>query len=290
MNKILLTGSSGFLAKYILSEIKDAVFIEFDLPKKNILNLKYLDKVFEKDKPNIVIHAAALLGGPKSLQDPYNYFSTNSFGTLNVCEFVRKYKIDKFIYISSCSFYKHSKKKINERGTIDLNHPYAYSKYLGEKIVRFYSEKYNFKTLCLRPNLITGYGCKKDNLIYEILKEIKEKNTATVFGDGKHIREFVHPKDIVSAIKLWIKKKNFSNCEIYNISTNRIKILDLIKKIIFFLKKGKIIYQSKNNRVFSIKLNSFKIKSKLKWRPKYDINYLIRNNYEQIKEDYNNRL
>ena len=67
------------------------------------------------------------------------------------------------------------------------------------------------------------------------------------------------------------KKTNY----VFNITCNRYKIIDVAKKIIKFLKKGKIIFKNKNKRVFSVKLSTKKINKILGWKSKYDIEFKI---------------
>ena len=282
--KILITGANGFLSHFLIEKlrIKNKIY-KVDLPKLNILNFQKINKFIQKSKPDLIIHTAAAKGANKSNLDPKTFIDVNASGTLNICESMRLNKIKNLVYISSCSFYKRNNKEIHENSPIDNNTPYGFSKYLGEQIINYYSNKYSFNSISLRPNLITGNRLKEDNLFYSIINEVEKKGTATVYGDGKHIREFIHPLDIYQAIKLWIRKKKKKKFEYYNISNNRYKIIDAIKRTLIFLKKGKIVLNKKTSSVFSVRLNCKKIKRELKWKPKLDLNYIIKDNYEFFK-------
>ena len=282
--KILITGANGFLSHFLIEKlrIKNKIY-KVDLPKLNILNFQKINKFIQKSKPDLIIHTAAAKGANKSNLDPKTFIDVNASGTLNICESMRLNKIKNLVYISSCSFYKRNNKEIHENSPIDNNTPYGFSKYLGEQIINYYSNKYSFNSISLRPNLITGNRLKEDNLFYSIIDEVEKKGTATVYGDGKHIREFIHPLDIYQAIKLWIRKKKKKKFEYYNISNNRYKIIDAIKRTLIFLKKGKIVLNKKTSSVFSVRLNCKKIKRELKWKPKLDLNYIIKDNYEFFK-------
>lgn len=283
--KILITGSNGFLSHYLIKKLKKKnKIIGADLPKINIFNFDEINKLIKKSKPNLIIHTAAAKGASKSHIAPKHFFEINSFGTLNVCESMRINKIKKLVYISSCSFYKRKKGEIREDDAKDFNNPYGYGKYIGELIARYYSNKYNFNTISLRPNLITGNRLKEDNLFYDVMNEVKKKNYATVFGNGKHEREFIHPYDIYSAIELWLRKKRKLNFSYYNITNNRYKVIYAIKKTLKFLGRGKLKYKKTNSRVFSVKLNSTKIKKELGWKPQYNLEYIIKNNYENFEK------
>ena len=282
--KILITGANGFLSHFLIEKlrIKNKIY-KVDLPKLNILNFQKINKFIQKSKPDLIIHTAAAKGANKSNLDPKTFIDVNASGTLNICESMRLNKIKNLVYISSCSFYKRNNKEIHENSPIDNNTPYGFGKYLGEQIINYYSNKYSFNSISLRPNLITGNRLKEDNLFYSIINEVEKKGTATVYGDGKHIREFIHPLDIYQAIKLWIRKKKKKKFEYYNISNNRYKIIDAIKRTLIFLKKGKIVLNKKTSSVFSVRLNCKKIKRELKWKPKLDLNYIIKDNYEFFK-------
>ena len=282
--KILFTGSNGFVSKHLIPKFKkNNKIIYCDLPKLDINNFKKIYNHVKKNKPDLIIHTAAAKGALKSNINPKKYINTNAFGTLNICESMRQLNIKKIIYISSCSFYKRKQKELIETDPDDFNNPYGFGKFLGEKIISFYSHKYKFWSLCLRPNLISGMGLKDDNLIYDIIKEILEKDTATVFDKGNHVREFIHPLDFYEAIMAWLRKKNKPNYCSYNISANRYKIIDVIKRIIKILNKGVIKFRNKNSRVFSVKLSSKNIKKDLKLKSRYDLNYIIKDNYEKFK-------
>ena len=282
--KILVTGSSGFLANFLIKKLKKKhKIIKADLPKIDISNFNKINNLIVRTKPDLVIHTAAAKGASKSHLFPKKFFDVNSFGTLNICESMRINKVKKMVYISSCSFYKRKKKEIKEDDLKDFNNPYGYGKYLGELIINYYSEKYKFNSISLRPNLISGNHLVQDNLFYDIIKEVRQTGRATVFGDGNHEREFIHPYDIYSAINLWLRKKNKNNFSVYNITNNRIKIINAIKKTINYLGKGTIVFKKTNSRVFSIKLSTAKIKKELKWSPKHDLDYIIKDNYEKFK-------
>jgi len=282
--RILITGSKGFLAYFLIDKFQvNNKVIKADLPSIDILNFEKINKIIKNTKPHLIIHCAAAKGANKSNLDPKKFIDINSFGTLNICESMRINKIKKLVYVSSCSFYKRKKKEISEDDPVNNNTPYGFGKYIGELIVNYYSNKYFINSISLRPNLISGNKLKEDNLFYDIIKEVKTKGTATIFGNGLHEREFIHPNDIYLAIKLWIKKKKKDKFEYYNISNNRYAIIKAVKKTLKFLKKGKIVYKKKNTRTFSVKLNCNKIKKKLGWKPCHNLNYIINDNYEAFK-------
>ena len=75
--------------------------------------------------------------------------------------------------------------------------PYSLGKNLSETIIQYYAEHYNLKYVNIRPNLISGFGLSKDNIIYDIVKNLMENKNAVVFGKGLHIRQYTHQMILV---------------------------------------------------------------------------------------------
>ena len=284
MNNILLTGANGFLGGNILKNLKSSnKFIEIDLNNLDISNFKKCKDFFANKKIDIVIHAAAAKGAAESFKDPKKFIDVNFYGTLNILEAMRINKISKKIFISSSGIYGRPKKIITEKYIKKPFNPYSLGKNLSETIIQYYAEHYDLKYVNIRPNLISGFGLTKDNLVYDIVKSIIENKNAIVFGKGLHIRQYTHPDDISSFIKLIIKKNLFNN-QSYNISNNKIRTIQLIKKIIKILGKGKIEYVKKNIKTFDLVISNNKAKN-IGWKPKRNLKFIINEMIKNLKND-----
>jgi len=281
---ILLTGARGFLGSNIAKKLgKKNKIIKTDIRNLNITKKRDVNKYFAKYKFDLVIHCAAAKGAIDSFKRPKFFYNTNFNGTLNILKMMRKYDCKKIIFISTSGLYKNGVNKKNEYSKIFCKNPYAKAKYLSERLIKYYCDTHNFDGLCIRPNLISGYGLFKDNLIYDVVRGIKKNKKAVVFGNGNHIREFTHPDDISDFILLMIKKK-FKGFSVFNISNNKIRIITLIKKIIFFMNKGKINFFKNEKKTFSLILNNTKI-LKTGWKPKRSINYIIKEIVTGVKNE-----
>ena len=191
-------------------------------------------------------------------------------------------KISKIIFISSSGIYGRPKKIIGENFIKKPFNPYSLGKNLSETIIQYYAEHYNLKYVNIRPNLISGFGLSKDNIIYDIVKNLMENKNAVVFGKGLHIRQYTHPDDISAFIKLIIKKNLFNN-ESYNISNNKIKTILLIKKIIKIFGKGNIEYVKKNIKAFDLVISNDKAR-KVGWKPKRNLEFIINEMIKNLKK------
>ena len=132
--KILITGSTGFKGSWLcywlhllkanivgisLRPEKDSVLYKrLSIEKKikqyfiNIKDLKKLDKVIKKEKPDLIIHLAAQSIVSLSYKDPKDTVETNIIGSFNILEAVRKNKIENLIYVTSDKCYLNKDEKI----------------------------------------------------------------------------------------------------------------------------------------------------------------------------------
>lgn len=283
MNNILLTGANGFLGKNIVKNIeKTNNIIKTDINNLDITKFNSCRKFFKKKKIDLIIHAAAAKGAAESFKDPKKFIDVNFYATLNILEMMRLYKIKNLIFISSSGIYGRPKKIITENFKNEPFNPYSLGKKFSEDLINYYSRHYSIKFVNIRPNLISGYGLEKDNIVFDIVSSILKKKDAVVFGKGLHVRQYTHPDDISSFINLLIKKKLFNN-QSYNISSNKIKTIDLIKKIISNIGYGKIVYIKKNIKTFNLIISNKKA-LKIGWKPKRSINFIIKEMINKLKK------
>lgn len=216
--KILVTGSSGFIGKYLVRrlETKHEV-IGYDIKNLfNVTNLKGL-KIVSKGA-DVIVHLAALVDERKSFEKPLEYFLTNLLGTINVLEVARKLGA-KVIFASSA-------------GIFQSHSPYTISKKQGEYWCKFYRRYYKTNVHILR--FFNVYGKYNDKgVIYEFMKRIKEGKTLTINGDGHQVRDYVHVSDVVKVIEDFIEGSKTD--EIYEvgtgIGTSVNELVDLLKEM-----------------------------------------------------------
>ena len=91
-----------------------------------------------------------------SIESPEKYIQTNVQGTIKVLEMCRKNKIKKFVYAASASCYGKTTKPVDENHQINLEHPYALSKYLGERAAFHWNKVYGLPVNSIR--IFNAYG------------------------------------------------------------------------------------------------------------------------------------
>jgi UDP-glucose 4-epimerase len=301
--KVIVTGGAGFIGSNLVErllrekDVKKIIIIDYcknglaniknflgnskiSLVKLNISNLKNNNKNFES--VDCVFHLAALIDMSSSVNEPSGYYNTNVVGTLNVLEAMRYHNVSKIIYAASASCYGTTQKNfISENSKIQLNFPYAFTKYSAEQLIDHWSKVYGINYFSLR--LFNVYELKyKNNSSYNsviriFLRQYNLNKPLTIFGDGNQTRDFVNVKDVCQAFIKAFKsvKKN----KIINIGSSKpvkiIKIAKMISNKIVFLPKR--IGEANNS-----KANILKAKKILNWKPK--INFI-----NDIKKTFNNK-
>ena len=237
IKKIYLFGSNGFVANGFKSFFKKKKIKFYSINKSNYSKYKntYCDVFF-----NLNGSSSKLLANKDFLKS-FRKNVTSTIKTFN------DFKIEKYVYISSCSVYSNlqKKNKTKESSIIDINFldNYGFLKAICEQIVKRKSKNF----LIIRPSGFVGHGLKK-NVIFDFLNKknlYDNKNSTFNFIDTKHFAEIV--------FKLSQRKNN----EIYNVAAKEnIKVSEINN--LFFKKSVKFTKSNlKKNEISVSKLLKF---------------------------------
>jgi GDP-L-fucose synthase len=300
-SKIFIAGHNGLVGSAILRKLNIEGYKNLIFKKSSELDLTNqasVDNFFKKQKPEIVILAAAKVGGIYANSTyPSDFIYKNIMIQSNVIHAAFNNGVKKFIYLgSSCIYPKKSKQPIKEdyllSGKLEkTNSAYAIAKIAGLIMCQSYNDQYKNKTdyRCLMPTNLYGpndnYHKLNSHVIPALIKriheaKIKKIKKIKIWGTGKAKREFLYSDDLADAIifLLKIKKEKYkkyikNQYDIVNIGSGyeyTIKNLaKIITKVIGF--KGKIIFDHKfPNGVMKKNLNFNRIQ-KLGWSPKTNL-------------------
>ena len=250
--KIFLAGHKGLVGSAILKKLKKKNYkniIIADRKKLDLLNQRSVYKFLKKNKPNIVIIAAAKVGG---VLDNYKYGADFIYENLQIQNnlihgsFLNKVK--KLIFLgSSCIYPKNSKQPVKEdyllNGKLEeTNEPYALAKIAGIKMCEAFNKQYNTNYLCLMPANTYGpndnYDLLKSHFFPALIRKayeckLKNKKSIEVWGSGKPLRELIFVDDIADACIYFMKKK--IKYSLLNIGTG--KDMTIKNYVNFILKK-----------------------------------------------------
>jgi UDP-glucose 4-epimerase len=325
MKNILVTGGAGFIGSHVCKILKEHNFnpITFDNLSEGNENLikwgpfvhgdlrskKDLKKVFNKFKIYSVMHLAAKTIVSESLENIYDYYENNVFGTLNLLEVMKEFDIKKIVFSSTCAIYGKAKsQKIDENCKFNPINVYGETKKINEEILQNFDKAFDFKFVSLRYfnacgadlNLQAGELRKNEtHLIPLVFNSILKNKVFHIFGndyntyDGTCIRDYIHVNDIARAHFKSLKLLDRSNkSEFFNLGTGKgLSVLQVIK-LIEKLTKKKIKYVFKNRRYGDpqkLVADSSKIKKELNFEYKYsNPQIIIQSAWDWFKK--NNKL
>lgn len=174
MQKILITGANGMLAKDIFRILYSEHKYEILCLGRDALNVacaNNVKSVFESYRPNFTIHTAAITNVDYCEDFPDKALEVNTLGTENIGFFCNKFKCMP-IYISSCGLFGDEIKSNTEEENVVLKTSYAKSKYYGEIKLKSFCNNY----IIVRPGwLFGGEKFHKKNFVYKIYQEALEK-------------------------------------------------------------------------------------------------------------------
>ena len=201
-----------------LEEIKG----KYKFYKADICDKKRIDSIFSKEKPEVVVSFAAETHVDRSIQDASPFIETNIKGTQTLLDISRKYKIKKFIHISTDEIYGEiANGEFNENSPIRPNSPYAASKAAADLLVRSYIRTYNFPAIIIRPSNNYGPWQYPEKLIPLAILKILKGGKVPVYAEGKNVREWLYVEDCARGILKVLEKGRLG--EIYNIGSNQEK-------------------------------------------------------------------
>lgn len=291
--KVVVTGGAGFIGSHLVEllskkkEIKK-IFILDHLKDGSVKNIKHilknkkviLKKVDIRENKTIiklfkntkcVFHLAAMSDVVPSITNPNDYLETNIMGTMNVLESMRKNKVNKIIYAASSSCYGIPKKyPTNEKEIINPKYPYAFSKNIGEQMIKHWSNVYNINFISLR--LFNVYGTRSRThgaygaALGVFLKQKLSNKPFTIVGDGNQKRDFINVKDISEVFYKSFKSKKKN--KIYNVGSGR---PISVNKLVSFLKGKKVFIPKRPGEPDTTHADINLIKSDLKWSPRISI-------------------
>ncbi len=323
--KVLITGISGFLGSWLYLKLKkkfslfgidnfssrnNFFFNKLKLNKDNIYvedirNFEKCEKIFKKIKPDFVIHLAAQPYVSVGIKEPFETYSKNITGTLNMLSLSSKYSSGAFLNFTTDKVYLNNNKKkpFVENDYLMGSDPYSHSKSCADKIGQIFNENKKLKVTTFRAgNIIGGGDWGINRLIPDYYKSILTKKRFIV-RQPNSVRPWQHVIFIVNAIDKFLSNYNNKYLSEFNVgpdtrSIYKVKnIVSLLEK--FSSKKPKIIF--KENNLFQekkiLKLNSKKFykifKLKYKSNIKRDIfftdqiyNLILKNDKKLIKIIY----
>lgn len=197
MNRVIVTGSSGFIGCSLVPTLRAAGYdvIALTRAEGDIGELSTWQKLPTVD---CVVHLAARSFVPDSWQNPSSYLHNNVLGTNAALEFCRTHGAQ-LVFLSSYLYGTPVQLPLKENAPIQAINPYGLSKKMSEDICRFYAEYFLVPVTVLRPFNVYGPGQQEPFLIPFLVRQLYEKNKIIV-KDLEPRRDYIYIKDLVDGI------------------------------------------------------------------------------------------
>lgn len=264
--KIIVTGGAGFIGSnfvyYMLGKYPDAKIIcidcltyagnmstlakamenpNFKFYKTNICDRAGIYKIFEEEKPDIVVNFAAESHVDRSIENPEVFLETNILGTQVMMDACRKYGIGRYHQVSTDEVYgdlplDRPDLFFTEDTPIHTSSPYSASKASADLLVLAYYRTFGLPVSISRCSNNYGPYHFPEKLIPLMIANCLNDKPLPVYGEGLNVRDWLYVEDHCRAIDLIIHKGREG--EAYNVGGhNEMKNIDIVKLICDYLKK-----------------------------------------------------
>lgn len=232
MAKILVTGGAGYIGSHTVKKLGEAGYeiviydnlstgsaatiLYGELIQGELNDPKRLAQVFTKHQFDAVLHFAASISVPESLDKPLDYYYNNTCNLVNLLQCCQKFDVNQLVFSSTAAVYGEIQEyPVRESSpTLPIN-PYGKSKLMSETIIRDYARASDLKYVILRYFNVAGadssgkigqMGKKAAHLIkVGCDAALGIRSSASIFGtdyptpDGTGVRDYIHVEDLAAA-------------------------------------------------------------------------------------------
>lgn len=235
-SKIFLAGHTGLVGSSILRNLEKNGYSNFVFAPQSqidLTNQKAVQDFFRKEKPEIVILAAARVGGINAnIQYPADFLYENLMIQNNIIHQSSENKVEKLLFLgSSCIYPKECPQPMKEEyllsGKLEpTNEGYALAKISGLKMCEYYKKQYGLNSISLMPCNIYGpndsFNLQHSHVLSALVKKYVDaaddnSESVTNWGSGIARREFLHVDDLAEAVLYMLK--NYDSGDFINIGS-----------------------------------------------------------------------
>ena len=297
--KVLVSGSAGFIfSNFIIYSLQETDWDLVSIDKltyagslKNVPQVKrhklyvgdicdkhLVNKIFELEKPDLVVHGAAESMVDRSIQGSDEFVQTNVMGTHTMLDVALGYGVKKFINVSTDETYGSIKSgSFTEQSKLEPRNPYSSSKAAADLMGQSYFHTYGLPVITTRCCNVYGPRQHVEKFIPKTITNVLTNKKIPLYGKGDNIREWIYVKDKFYALKLLIEKGIPG--EVYNISSGQERTnTQVIETILNLMGVGKNLIEYVKDRQghdFRYSIDCSKIKN-LGWKAQYNFEEAIK--------------
>ena len=303
-SKIYIAGHRGMVGSAIIRKLSAEGFNNIVVRTSSELDLRNQQAVnifFEAEKPDIVVLAAAKVGGIHA-NNVYRaeFLYDNLMIEANIIHAAYKSKVEKLLFLgSSCIYPKMADQPLKEEylltGELEpTNEPYAIAKIAGIKLCESYRDQYGCNFISAMPTNLYGpndnYDLNTSHVLPALLRKFHTakqdgNSTVEIWGTGSPKREFLHVEDLASACFFLLQ--NYNEKELVNIGSGEdMSIKDLalaIKKVVGF--EGELTFDTSKPDGAPRKLLSMDKLHGLGWKHQIELEAGIKRVYKNVLDN-----
>ena len=298
--KIVVTGGAGFIGSnfvYYLLENHAEDFVicydkltyagnletlkdaqenpNFKFIRGDIADREQVYKMFEEEKPDVIVYFAAESHVDRSIEEPELFLRTNIIGTSVLLDACRKFGIKRFHQVSTDEVYgdlplDRPDLFFTETTNLHTSSPYSASKAAADLLVQAYQRTYQIPATISRCSNNYGAYHFPEKLIPLMIINALNGEKLPVYGKGDNVRDWLYVEDHCSAIDLIVRKGTVG--EVYNIGGHNERTnLDVVKTILRILGKGEDLIEFVTDRKGHDRryaIDPTKISNELGWTPR----------------------
>lgn len=303
-SKIFVAGHRGMVGSAIVRRLERDGFTRIVTRTRSELNLKDRTVVrgfFEEERPDIVVGAAARVGGiVANSERPVEFLLENLAIQNNVIEAAADFGVQKLLFLgSSCIYPKLAPQPIREDALLTgplepTNDAYAIAKIAGIKLCQAYAKQYGKSFLSAMPTNLYGprdnFDLHTSHVLPALIRKVHEaKKTGTahvvVWGSGTPRREFLHADDLADACLFLLR--NHDSSEIVNIGCGEDltirELAETVCRVVGF--QGELVFDTSKPDGTPRKLLDIGRIRAMGWSPKIPLDAGIKEAYDWFLEN-----
>lgn len=272
-----------------LRSLGDVTYIHGDTRVKNDV-----ETVIKEGQFDAVFHLAGQVAMTTSIANPYQDFETNTVGTLNVLDSIRKYSPHTAVFFSSTNkvygdleayTYEETDTRyqcvefpdgFDESVPLDFRSPYGCSKGAADQYMLDYARIFGVKTVVFRHSSMYGgrqFATSDQGWVGWFVKKALEKKPFTINGDGKQVRDILHAEDMIRLYFMALENVDKVRGQAFNIGGTMEQSLSLLELFAMLedmlgikMQYTKLPPRQSDQKVFVADIK--KIKERIGWTPK----------------------
>lgn len=305
-SKIYVAGHRGMVGSSIYNKLIEYGYINFVTRTSKELDLTIqadVDRFFAEERPDVVVLAAAKVGGiMANIESPAVFLYDNLMIQNNVINCAYKYGTKKLLFLgSSCIYPRLAPQPMKEEYLMDgkvepTNEGYAIAKIAGMKLCEMYNRQYGTDYISVMPCNLYGYNDnfdkKRSHVVAATIRKFHEAKInnspeVVIWGTGKARRELLFTDDMADACVFLLE--NYSGNDFFNVGTgidvSITELSELVADIVGY--KGKMVYDTTKPDGMPQKLMDCSKLEKVGWKYKTSLRDGLEKTYKWYLDNYN---